>query len=111
MGDCVGLTSGEVVYEDLQISTRSVDELVKAMGMGGISKSQVSRVCTEIDERVRAFLDLPIESDWPYLWIDATYVRSREAGRIVSKAVMGGVDHSPATTASVDIGQSPTGDD
>jgi transposase-like protein len=111
MGDCVGLTSREVVYEDLQISTRSVDELVKAMGMGGISKSQVSRVCTEIDERVRAFLDLPIESDWPYLWIDATYVRSREAGRIVSKAVMGGVDHSPATTASVDIGQSPTGDD
>jgi len=45
------------------------------MGMGGISKSQVSRVCTEIDERVRAFLDLPIESDWPYLSIDATYGR------------------------------------
>jgi len=49
------------------VSTRSVDELVKAMGMGGISKSQVSRLCTEIDERVHAFLDRPIEGDWPYL--------------------------------------------
>lgn len=70
------------------VSTRSVDELVKAMGMSGISKSQVSRLCAEIDERVRVFLDRPIEGDWPYLWIDATYVRSREAGRIVSKAVI-----------------------
>lgn len=70
------------------VSTRSVDELVKAMGMSGISKSQVSRLCSEIDERVHAFLDRPIEGDWPYLWIDATYVKSREAGRIVSKAVI-----------------------
>jgi putative transposase len=70
------------------VSTRSVDELVKAMGMSGISKSQVSRLCTEIDERVHAFLDRPLEGDWPYLWIDATYVKSREAGRIVSKAVI-----------------------
>src|SRR5208282_5054991 len=70
------------------VSTRSVDELVKAMGMTGISKSQVSRLCGEIDERVNAFLDRPIEGDWPYLWIDATYVKSREAGRIVSKAVI-----------------------
>jgi len=70
------------------ISTRSVDELVKAMGMGGISKSQVSRLCTEIDERVNAFLNRPIEGDWPYLWIDATYLKVREAGRIVSVAVI-----------------------
>jgi len=70
------------------VSTRSVDELVKAMGMSGISKSQVSRLCSEIDERVHAFLARPIEGDWPYLWIDATYVKSREAGRIVSKAVI-----------------------
>ena len=69
------------------ISTRSVDELVKALGMAGISKSQVSRLCTEIDERVRTFLERPIEGDWPYLWIDATYVKVREAGRIVSVAV------------------------
>src|SRR5258708_9818651 len=70
------------------VSTRSVDELVKAMGMSGISKSQVSRLCGEIDERVHAFLDRPIEGDWPYRWIDATYVKVREAGRIVSVAVI-----------------------
>ena len=70
------------------ISTRSVDELVKAMGMTGISKSQVSRLCAEIDARVGVFLDRPIEGDWPYLWIDATYVKVREAGRIVSVAVI-----------------------
>jgi putative transposase len=70
------------------VSTRSVDELVKAMGMHGISKSQVSRLCTEIDERVHAFLARPLEGDWPYLWIDATYVKVREAGRIVSVAVI-----------------------
>jgi putative transposase len=56
--------------------------------MGGISKSQVSRLCGEIDERVNAFLARPLEGDWPYLWIDATYVKCREAGRIVSKAVI-----------------------
>jgi putative transposase len=70
------------------VSTRSVDELVKAMGMSGISKSQVSRLCAEIDERVNAFLNRPIEGDWPYLWIDATYLKVREAGRIVSVAVI-----------------------
>lgn len=69
------------------ISTRSVDDLVKAMGMTGISKSQVSRLCEEIDERVKTFLDRPIEGDWPYLWIDATYVKVRQNGRIVSVAV------------------------
>jgi transposase-like protein len=70
------------------ISTRSVDDLVKALGMSGISKSQVSRLCAEIDERVTAFLERPIEGDWPYLWIDATYVKARAAGRIVSMAVI-----------------------
>jgi transposase-like protein len=100
------------------ISTRSVDARlapstdlggrcgaprVKALGMAGISKSQVSRLCAEIDERVRTFLERPIEGlpgrvgergpnpaptgQWPYLWIDATYVKVREAGRIVSVAV------------------------
>ena len=70
------------------ISTRSVDDLVQAMGGTGVSKSQVSRLCQEIDERVGAFLDRPIEGEWPYLWIDATYVKVREAGRIVSVAVI-----------------------
>ncbi len=68
------------------VSTRAVDDLVKAMGISGISKSQVSRLCQEIDERVKAFLQRPIEGDWPYLWIDATYVKVRQNGRIVSVA-------------------------
>ena len=70
------------------ISTRSVDDLVKALGMTSISKSQVSRLCEEIDERVGAFLNRPLEGDWPYLWIDATYVKVRDAGRIVSVATI-----------------------
>ena len=70
------------------VSTRSVDDLVKAMGMSGVSKSQVSRLCEEIDGKVKAFLDRPIEGDWPYLWIDATYLKVRRGGRIVSVAVI-----------------------
>jgi transposase-like protein len=70
------------------ISTRSVDDLVKAMGMTGISKSQVSRLCEEIDERVAEFLNRPIEGAWPYVWIDATYVKTRQGGRIVSVATI-----------------------
>ncbi len=70
------------------ISTRSVDDLVRAMGMEGISKSQVSRLCAEIDERVQTFLTRPIEGEWPYLWLDATYVRARRASHIVSVAVI-----------------------
>jgi len=69
------------------VSTRSVDLLVQAMGMTGISKSQVSRLCEEIDGRVQTFLNRPLEGDWPYVWLDATYVKVREGGRIVSKAI------------------------
>jgi putative transposase len=70
------------------ISTRAVDDLVKAMGAGGMSKSQVSRLCAEIDERVNAFLSRPLEGAWPYLWLDATYIKVRDGGRIVSRAVI-----------------------
>jgi len=70
------------------ISTRSVDDLVQAMGMSGISKSQVSRLCAEIDEKVKAFLHRPLEGDWPYVWLDATYLKVRQNGRIVSVAVI-----------------------
>jgi len=70
------------------VSTRSVDALVQAMGMSGISKSQVSRLCEEIDGRVEAFLNRPLEGDWPYLWLDATYLKARMGGRIVSTAVI-----------------------
>ena len=58
------------------------------MGGTGVSRSQVSRLCAEIDVRVKAFLDRPIAGDWPYLWIDATYLKVRQSGRIVSVAVI-----------------------
>src|ERR671920_761070 len=70
------------------VSTRAVDDLVKAMGGSGISKSEVSRLVEEIDGRVNAFLARPLEGEWPYLWIDATYVKAREGGRIVSTATI-----------------------
>jgi transposase-like protein len=70
------------------VSMRAVDDLVRAMGGSGVSKSQVSRLCAEIDERVQAFLTRPLEGAWPYLWLDATYIRVRENGRIISRAVI-----------------------
>ena len=70
------------------VSTRSVDDLVRAMGMDGISRSQVSRLCEEIDDKVKPFLGRPIEGDWPYVWLDATYVKVRWGGRIVSTAIV-----------------------
>ena len=69
------------------VSTRSVDALVKSMGMEGISKSQVSRLCGEIDDKINNFLNRPLEGEWPYVWLDATYLKVREAGRIISVAV------------------------
>ena len=71
------------------VSTRRVDEIAQAMGLSGISKSQVSTLCKEIDERVKAFLERPLlEGDWLYLWLDATYLKVREGGRIVSVAAI-----------------------
>ena len=70
------------------VSTRSVDDLVKAMGMSVVSKIQVSRLCEELDERVNAFLQRPIEGEWPYIWIAATYVKVRQDHRITSVAVI-----------------------
>ena len=70
------------------VSTRRVDDLVQAMGLSGISKSQVSKLCKEIDERVLAFLKRPLAGAWPYLWLDATYLKVRESGRIVSVAAI-----------------------
>ncbi len=70
------------------VSTRRVDDLVQAMGLSGISKSTVSKLCKDIDERVNAFLERPLEGEWPYLWLDATYLKQREGGRIVSVAAI-----------------------
>jgi transposase-like protein len=70
------------------VSTRRVDELAQAMGLSGISKSTVSKLCKDIDERVTGFLERPLEGEWPYLWLDATYLKVREGGRIVSVAAI-----------------------
>ena len=68
------------------VSTRSVDDLVRAMGTG--SPRARFGLCEEIDDRVKAFLDRPLEGDWPYVWLDATYVKVRRNHRIVSVAVI-----------------------
>ena len=70
------------------VSTRKVDELVQAMGMTGISKSQVSRLCRELDGRVKAFLERPLTGAWPYVWLDATYLKVRDDARVVTKALV-----------------------
>jgi len=68
------------------VSTRKMDDLVKAFGMEGISKSQVSSLCQEIDTKVKAFQDRPLEGEWPYVYLDALYIKVRELDRVVSKA-------------------------
>jgi transposase-like protein len=70
------------------VSTRKVDELVQAMGLSGISKSTVSKLCKDIDDRVGEFLERPLTGEWPYLWLDATYLKVRQGGRIVSVAAI-----------------------
>ena len=70
------------------VSTRRVDDLVQAMGLTGISKSTVSKLCKDIDERVKDFLDRPLTGAWPYLWLDATYLKVRQGERIVSVAAI-----------------------
>ena len=70
------------------VSTRKVDDLVQALGMTGISKSQVSALCQDIDTRVLSFLERPLDGEWPYLWLDATYIKLRQNGRIVSIAAI-----------------------
>jgi putative transposase len=68
------------------VSTRKVDDLVRALGIDGISKSEVSRICKSLDEDVKAFLSRPIEDCHPYVWLDATFHKVRELGRVVSVA-------------------------
>src|SRR3546814_13591222 len=82
------------------VSTRRVDELVQAMGMTGISKSTVSKLCKDTDERVPAFLKRPLTGEWPELWLDATYLQVREGGRIIRVACiipMAGQTQGPAS--------------
>ncbi len=70
------------------LSTRKVDELVQALGLSGVDKSKVSRICRELDEAVTAFRNRPLEGDYPYLWLDALYLKVRQNHRIVSMPVV-----------------------
>lgn len=70
------------------VSTRRVDDLVRALGMDGISKSQVSRLCESLDQEVERFRSRPLDGPYPYLWLDATFVKVREGGRVVSQAIV-----------------------
>ena len=70
------------------VSTRKVDQLVQALGLTGIDKSKVSRICKELDTAVQAFRERHFEERYPYVWLDALYLKVRENHRIVSKAVV-----------------------
>ena len=70
------------------VSTRKVDDLVRALGIDGISRSEVSRICKVLDEEVKAFLGREIEGEHPYVWLDATFHKVREAGRVTSVATV-----------------------
>jgi transposase-like protein len=70
------------------ISTRKVDDLVRALGIDGISRSEVSRICKALDGEVEAFRNRPIETEHPYLWVDATFHKVRQAGRVTSMATV-----------------------
>ena len=73
----------------LGVSTRKVEDLVESMGAQGMSKSEVSRMAAELDEQVRLFRERPLgDKTYPYVWVDALYVKVRDNGRIVSKAVL-----------------------
>jgi putative transposase len=70
------------------VSTRQVDDLVKALGLDGISKSQVSRLCETLDAKVERFRHRPLEGTYPYVWLDAAFVKVRDGGRVISMAVV-----------------------
>lgn len=70
------------------VSTRKVEELIESMGAKGVSRSAVSRMAASLDEQVAAFRDRPLANACPYVWLDATYIKVREAHRVVSKAVL-----------------------
>jgi transposase-like protein len=70
------------------VSTRRVDDLVKALGMEGISRSQVSRICEALDEEIGRFRTRSLAGEYPYVWLDATFLKVRDNGRVVSMAVV-----------------------
>jgi putative transposase len=94
------------------ISTRKVDDLVQALGMTGISKSQVSRLCAALDDEVQRFRERRLEGAYPYVWLDATFVKVRQDGRVVSQAVViaiGVRTSGEREVLGVDVGASEDG--
>jgi transposase-like protein len=95
------------------VSTRKVDDLVKALGMDGISKSRVSELCEELDGEVERFRNRALEGTYPYVWVDATYVKARQDGRVVSVAVVIAVGVKAQTgereVLGLDVGPSEDG--
>ena len=94
------------------VSTRRVDNLAKALGLEGISKSQVSRLCAELDAEVERFRNRPLGAGYPYLWLDATFVKGRVDGRVVSLAVVvavGVTAEGVREVLGVDVGPSEDG--
>src|SRR5689334_3420270 len=94
------------------VSTRRVDDLVQALGMQGISKSQVSRLCTELDTEVERFRTRKLEGDYPYVWLDGTFVKVRDAGRVVSQAVVvaiGVTSSGEREVLGLDVGPTESG--
>ena len=94
------------------VSTRRVDGLVKSLGLEGISKSQVSRLCAALDAEVDRFRTRPLTGAYPYLWVDATFVKARVDGRVVSQAVVVAVGvraDGGREVLGVDVGPSEDG--
>ncbi len=94
------------------VSTRRVDQVVQALGLEGISASQVSRLCRVLDEEVERFRTRPLTAAYPYVWLDATFVKVRENGRIVSQAVVIAVGVKASgerEVLGVDVGPSEDG--
>jgi len=91
------------------ISTRKVDDLVKALGIDGISKSEVSRICGELDTTITAFRTRPLTGEHRYLWVDATYLKVRVDGRVTNQATVvavGITSEGERQVLGVDVGPS-----
>src|SRR5215471_7496872 len=95
------------------VSTRRVDDLVEALGLDGISRSQVSRLCEELDTEVERFRTRKLDGAYPYVWVDATFLKVRQDHRVVNMAVVIAVGLNAATgqreVLGVDIGPSEDG--
>lgn len=91
------------------VSTRKVDDLIKALGVDGMSKSEVSRICGELDTIVAAFRTRPLTGEHRYLWVDATYHKVRVDGRVVSQATVvavGVTTEGERQVLGIDVGPS-----